>query len=83
MGRKHHQWGFPILTQHTALAEPLSRHQAVRETCHCIKNFATATLAMQRRVTQWVALFNIDAEELLEAGVDYESIRAVERRLLF
>ncbi len=83
MGRKHHQWSHTAFVDGHAWLEPLSRHQAVEEVCRCLKNFVTASPAMQRRVTQWITLFNLEAEELLEAGLDYETLRAVERRFLF
>jgi len=80
MGRKHHQWGSTAFVEDRSWLEPLSRHQAIQDVCRCLKNFVTASPSMQRRVTQWIALFNLEAEELLEAGLDYETLRAVERR---
>ncbi|MCE2929958.1 MAG: hypothetical protein LW809_01040 [Vampirovibrionales bacterium] len=82
MGRKHHQWGNTAFVNDRAWQSPLSRHQAVKDVCRCLQNFVTASPAMQRCVTQWITLFNLDAEELLEAGLDYETLRAVERRFL-
>lgn len=34
-------------------------------------------------VLRLIELFNIDAEELAEAGLAYEQLKALERRLLF
>ncbi|MFN9691209.1 MAG: hypothetical protein ACK551_03815 [Vampirovibrionales bacterium] len=83
MGRKHHQWGNAASLEDRTRLEPLSRHKAIQEVCRCLQNFVTASPEMQRRVTQWITLFNLEAEELLEAGLDYETLRAVERRFLF
>jgi hypothetical protein len=83
MGRKHHQWGNAASLKDRTRLEPLSRHKAIQEVCRCLQNFVTASPEMQRRVTQWITLFNLEAEELLEAGLDYETLRAVERRFLF
>jgi hypothetical protein len=41
-----------------------------------------ATPWMQKRIAKWISLFNINAEELLEAGLDYETVCAFERRLM-
>ena len=60
----------------------LSRLQAIEEICRVLQHFMNATPWMQRRIAKWIALFNIQAEELLEAGLDYETVCAFERRLM-
>jgi hypothetical protein len=82
MGRKHHQWSNTAFMEDPTWLESLSRHLAVKEVCQCLQNFVTASPQIQRRVTQWITLFNLEPEELLEAGLDYETLRAVERRFL-
>jgi hypothetical protein len=83
MGRKHHQSAYNASMDDRLWLEPLSRHQAIEEVCRCLQHFVSASPEVQRRVMRWVTLFNLDAEELLEAGLDYETLRAVERRFLF
>jgi hypothetical protein len=83
MGRKHHQSAYNAFLDDRQWLEPLSRHQAIEEVCRCLQHFVSASPTMQRRVMKWITLFNLDAEELLEAGLDYETLRAVERRFLF
>ncbi len=60
----------------------LSRPQAIEEICQVLQNFMNATPWMQKRIAKWISLFNINAEELLEAGLDYETLCAFERRLM-
>jgi molybdopterin-guanine dinucleotide biosynthesis protein len=34
----------------------------------------------EKRITGLISLFSLTAEDLLEAGIDYETLRAVQRR---
>jgi hypothetical protein len=41
------------------------------------------TLDLDGQALRLIELFNIDAEELAEAGMAYEQLKAIERQLLF
>lgn len=38
-------------------------------------------LEQEPQIIQWMTLFAVEAEELLEAGLDYETVRAMEHLL--
>jgi hypothetical protein len=63
------------------VGEPLSRKQAVMKVKRWLSK-PTITPVIERKVKSLMYLFLIEAEELLEVGVSYESVCALQRHWL-
>jgi len=58
----------------------MSKEEALRLVVDSLRNLNTLNSDDEKKVTGLISLFSITAEDLLEADVDYETVRATQGR---